>query len=155
MTQQRLLIRSDLRSTVLASVFIKWKIIVFHVGRWFFIDNFLIWETQKQNDTIVYALSSRFKTSPFWPWRVNFKIWPQVRSTSGHDWSRSISFEAACECQYLQKRHIFLSGMTSQVLWHHLCVSISILSRVIDEKRIVTSFHFRWPSRDPPNHKLQ
>ena len=31
--------------------------------------------------------------------------------------------------------HIFRSGLTNQVVWHHLCVCISILSRVIGEKR--------------------
>ena len=44
--------------------------------------------------------------------------------------------------------HIFRTGLTSQVIWHHLHVSISIMSRVIDEKRIVTSCDLRWPSRD-------
>ena len=49
---------------------------------------------------------------------------------------------------------IFRSGLTSQVVWHHLRVSISKLSRVTGENRIATSFegrHVRWPSRDPPS----
>ena len=35
--------------------------------------------------------SSWFETCTFWLWKINFKIWPQVRSRSGHDPSRSIS----------------------------------------------------------------
>ena len=35
--------------------------------------------------------------------------------------------------------HILRSGSTSQVVWHHLRVSISMLSRLTGEKRIVTS----------------
>ena len=46
--------------------------------------------------------------------------------------------------------HIFRSGLTSLVVWHHLRVSISILSRVIGEKLIVNSYDLRmtfpWPS---------
>ena len=49
--------------------------------------------------------------------------------------------------------HIFRNSLTSQVVWHHLCVSISIMSQVIGENQILTSFDIRWPPRDP-NHQL-
>ena len=60
----------------------------------------------------------------------------QVRSRSDHGPSRSMF-----------NMHIFRSGSTSQVVWHHLRVSISILLRLIGKKLIVTSFDFRppWP----------
>ena len=35
--------------------------------------------------------------------------------------------------------HILLSGSTSQVVWHHLRASVFILSRLIGEKRTLTS----------------
>ena len=47
---------------------------------------------------------------------------------------------------YLPKR------FDEQVVWHHLRVTIYILSRVIVEKWIVTSFDLRWPSREPHHH---
>ena len=72
------------------------------------------------------------------------------------DLERSISkFDLrSCQVKVRSKRkyvnmHIFWSGSTSQVVWHHLRVSISFLSRLIGEKRIVTSFDLRWPPRDP------
>ena len=45
--------------------------------------------------------------------------------------------------------HVYRSVLTSQVVWHHLRVSISNLSRVIGQTRIVISCDLRWPSRDP------
>ena len=44
--------------------------------------------------------------------------------------------------------HIFRSDLTSHVVWHHLRVSISILSRVIGKKVSVTSIDLRWPPGD-------
>ena len=40
---------------------------------------------------------------------------------------------------------ILRRGLTNQVVWHHLRVSISTLLRVIGEERIVTSCDLSWP----------
>ena len=46
----------------------------------------------------------------------------------------------------LVNMNIFRSRLKSQVIWHHLCICISILLWVIGEKWIVTSCDLRWPS---------
>ena len=104
--------------------------------RWFFINNFFGFErSENKNDTIAFASSSRSETNTFWCWKVDFKIWPQVSSGQGQVMTQA-------------NMHIFRSGLTSRVVWYHLRVCISILSRLIGEKRIVTSFDLRRPPRD-------
>ena len=52
--------------------------------RWFLVDNCFWYERYENvNGTIVFTLSSRFEARAFWPWKVNSKIWPQVRSDQG------------------------------------------------------------------------
>ena len=58
-----------------------------------------------------------------WPCEVNFKIWAQVRSGQGQVMVRSWP-------KYVNM-HIIRSSSTSQVVWHHLRISISIVSWLI------------------------
>ena len=89
------------------------------------------------NVIIVFASSRRIETCTFWPLNVKFKIWPHVRSGQGHIMTQV--------CQYAY----FCGQMARKVAWHHLCVSVSIISRFTGEKRFVSSCDRRWPFRGP------
>ena len=58
------------------------KKIVFH-GDVFSLIIYWYERYENENDTIVFASSSRLVTLTLWPWKVNFKICPQVRSGQG------------------------------------------------------------------------
>ena len=104
--------------------------------RWFFIDNHFDMRDMKMKMTI--SCSPRRGDSE----HVLFTLKTQFQNlTSGQVQVRSWPKYA--------NMHIFRRSLTSKVAWHHLRVSISILSRVIGEKRIAASCDLRWSSRDP------
>ena len=131
--------RFELRSTALAPEVIKQKHL-FHGDGFSLIIFFIICRHtyEKGNATIVFR-SRRFG-------KLTLKDQSDLRlgQVKVRSWPKYVNM------------HIFRSGLTSQVVWHHLCVSIFILSRVIGEKRIVTSCDLIWPSRHqlhPDHHR--
>ena len=99
------------------------------MDKFFFVKKFLYERHENENDTIMIASSSRFEHALFY----------LKRSISKFDLRPGQDQVMTQVCQY----PYFLNRLNRQVIWHHLCVSISILSRLIDEKRIVTSFDLR------------
>ena len=78
--------------------------------------------------TIVFSCSEHLETKTkrkiWWPWKFNFEIWPQATSGQGQVMTQ-------------EGRYGYLI-LTRQV-WHQLCISTSILSRVISKELFVTS----------------
>ena len=82
--------------------------------------------------TIVFLFSRRDETYKAWTWKVNFKIWPQVKviwwlklTQTGH-----IAYH---QCAWVWQR-----------LWAHSHVCISLQSKVISKKRLVTFGDLTW-----------
>ena len=149
-------IRFDPSSTVLAPHLIKWK--KYHFSRkCFLLITFLYERYENENGTIVFASLSWFVTCAIWPWKVNFKIWlqvrsGQVRSRSSHAPSKSIciSSEAAWRAKSLGTIRASLLYLVANErnLSEKLTENLSKLMELI-EKRIVTSFDLRWTPRGP------
>ena len=106
----------------------------------FFLITFRYKRYENNNGTVMFASSGRFGTYTFWPWKVNFKIRPQVRSRWDHDPTKSIctSFKATRRAK----------------LFGTICASLSSSCRDSLAKNWwwphLTSFDLRWPRRDPP-----
>ena len=75
----KFLIRFVLRSTVFGFRGHEMENVCF-LRRLLFIDNFSPYmKDTNENDNTVFALSTWFTTCTFGPWKINFKVWPQVR----------------------------------------------------------------------------
>ena len=127
-------IRFDLTSTVLATEVIKWKIIIFH-GNSFSLITFLIWKIWKWHHRV--CRTEPVQNMYFLTLKGQFRFYLRSCQVKVRSWHKQINM------------HILPSGLTSQVVWHHLRVSISIMSWAIGEERIVTSCDLRRTSRDP------
>ena len=103
--------------------------------RWFFIDSFLYERYENEIDTNVFASSALFEAFTFLTLKDQFQnlTSDQVRSRSGHDFSKSIfiSFQAAWRAKS----------------FGNICVSISPCCRELLAKK--NGLWPRWPSRDP------
>ena len=60
----------------------QWKKDIFY-GDWFSLTIFIYKRYATEKHTIVLALASWFTACNFWPWKVNFKIWPHIRPGQG------------------------------------------------------------------------
>ena len=85
-----------------------------------------------------------WKHIPFWPWEViakfDFRL-DQVRSGQGQVMTQVGQYTNTSYSKRLD---------VPRIVWHHLRVSVSILSRLIAETRIVTSFDLIWPQVTSP-----
>ena len=87
---------------------------------------------KNENDAIVFASSSWFETSTFLPWKVNLKIWPQVRSGEDQAKVRSWPSRSICISSDAARRAKSLGTICASLspscrdllakngLWHHL-----------------------------------
>ena len=113
---------------------IKWNIIVFHRN-----DFSLITFWYGRYEKMVPSCSPRRAGPKYLLFDLERSIWKfDLRSgqVKGRSWPKWVNM------------HILLSGSMSQVVWNHLRVSVSIPSRLVVEKPIVTSFDLRWPPRE-------
>ena len=117
----------------------QWKKDNFY-GDWFSLTIFIYERYATEKHTIVLALASWFTACNFWPWKVNFKIWPHIRPGQGQVMSQvsqyalCISFEADWRAKSLGTICATLSPSCRELLaksglWPH-----------------VTSYDFPWPA---------
>ena len=80
---------------------------------------------ENKNVTIVFTSSSRIKNAIIDLERSNSKSDHRSDLTTGQvrSWLKYVNM------------HIFRIDLARQVVWHHLCVSVSIMSRFIGEKK--------------------
>ena len=149
MPRCRFSIDVDVRSIVLAPQGIKWKKNVFH-GDGLSLISFLVWKTENENETILFASSNRFGTCTFWPWKVNFKICTRFRSVRSRpdDPRRSVYWPSGSWSGQFGM-HIPRSGSTSQVVWH--CASLSPSCRdLLTKNGLWPHFDRIWPPVTSP-----
>ena len=103
-----------------------------------FLITFLIWEMRKWKLHRRVFLIELVRSMHVFTWKVNFKIWPQVRSDQG-----LVMTQISQYANIPMHRNIWRVKSFGTV-------SISMLSRHIGEKRFVTSFDLIWPQVTSP-----
>ena len=138
-------------SKVLAREIIKWQNSGFSRS-WSSLITFWYERYENKNDTIVFALSSRFGKCTFLPWKVNFKTRPRV----GKCQVKLIMPSKKTPFRHIHpSKSICISSEAARRTksFDTICVSLSPSGRGLLAKNglwlHLNSFGLRWPLRDP------